>query len=216
MKVKIAAVTTAGIFLIVCASLSIYRGRTASTVHAAPAARPGAGGMQSDGDSPINIGGGSIYGFLKPPATGWTIVSQNEVDAVGNNIGVIRTTDVSGITSPVNVPSGWVIRISNRKKADKSENPNAVKICSDIHCTGKSLDPTKAIYIHARKNSRWSISSPDGYLHFHDNDCDGATGSAENQPCDYLFKVRIQSPNGHDVASGECTNGHCNIGIGTP
>jgi len=161
------------------------------------------------------MGGGSIYGYLHPPATGWTIVSQNEVDAVGNNIGVIKTEDVSGITSPVNVPNGWVIRISNKKKVGSAENPNAVVICSDAHCTGKSLDPTNTVYIRARKNSRWTVST-NAELHFHDNDCDGTTGTTENQPCDYLFKVRIQSPNGHDVASGECTNGHCKIGIGTP
>lgn len=172
---------------------------------------------QDISDSPINIGGGSIYGKLKDPKSGWTIDSAKKVRAQSYNIGTILTKDIENVPKQVQVPNGWVIALSNKKKQDGSEHPNAVLICSDAKCKGKALDPNQTIYLRTRSGSRWTVRG-DGSLHFHDNDCDGVAGTTEDKACDYLVRVRIQSPKGKDVANGNgiCIKGECQIGIGTP
>jgi hypothetical protein len=215
MKVKIAAVTFLGMLLIVCATLSHYQAD--STVLAASTAMTGGAGFFDfdPADSEINIGGGSIYGKLKNQQAGWTIISAKEVHAKSANIGTIVTKGIDNVPNTVDVKNGWVIFISNKKKQDGSEYPSAVMIYSDASCKGKSLDPNQIVCLKTRSDSRWSVFA-DGSLHFHDRNCDGTTGTTEDRACDYLLKVRIQSPKGHDVASGMCTDGTCQIGIGTP
>jgi len=219
MRVKIAAVTTASIVLSVCASLSHYRGRTSSTVHAASAALSAGGGFwQFDPlDSPINIGGGSIHGNLHELNAHWTIVSSKEIHAQSKNIGFLEVEGISNLNSggrtEVPVPGGWIIHISNRTKGNGNPKADAILIYSNSSCNGRQLDPQQVVCLQTRNDSRWSVLG-NGQLRFHDNVCDGPQGGNEDPACDVPMTVQIENPRGTVKPAGTCNAGTCIIGIG--
>jgi hypothetical protein len=170
-------------------------------------------------DSPIDIAGGSIYASIKAGQQ-WTPQGcDKKCTATSNHIDQIFTKGVSGVPPTVPLPNGWVIKVSNKDKNSK-EKLEAVKICSNPKCDGNDLGDGKTIYLETRGNSRWTLNGAN-QLRFHDNDCDGDTGTSEDKDCDFLVKVRIEHPKGTTIWEGKCTDpvngdGHCEIGIGKP
>jgi hypothetical protein len=172
-------------------------------------------------DSPLDMGGGSIYGSVSNgqrwPAS---CDESKKCTMTSSNLGQIVTTGViptgSYPATPPAQPNGWVIKISNRHK-DKSEKDDAVKICSNQSCDGNDLGDGRTIYLATRGDSRFTLFSPTE-LRFHDNDCDGASGTSEDQACDFFEKVKIFHPAGTEVWKGKCNGaageGHCDIKIG--
>ncbi|HEY6413552.1 MAG TPA: hypothetical protein VIX42_07685 [Edaphobacter sp.] len=168
-------------------------------------------------DSPVEVAGGSIYASVYSRQS-WNYIDHQHVTVTSaNNIDQILLVGVDGVTSPVPVPNGWVIKISNRHQKDKSEYPEAVVVCSDPDCTGASLGDGHTIYFKARPDARWKLKN--NQLRFHAHECDGADDNDnENRDCDFLFRVAIESPEGNEIASGRCKkfygDGLCTVGIG--
>jgi hypothetical protein len=176
--------------------------------------------MASPHDSPVGVAGGSIYGLSQ---NGWT--------QVGGDAQTYMTQSPSGTNNSQlypkglgrkydNLPplSGWVIQLRNR---DKDGNTNAMPsamVCSDPSCQAQTIDSNN-IYFRANPNARWTVNG--SQLRFHDQACDGSSGTGESQQCDFLRDVTILGPGGAFVAEkANCKRwygpGYCKIGIGTP
>jgi hypothetical protein len=166
-------------------------------------------------DTPINIGGGSIYvDFSKgqPPSC-----RQETCTAITKNKNQISTEGVVGAPPTLTLAPGWIIYLANRGTAG---NPKlaAVKVCSDPACSFAPGDPDKVYLIAARSDTRWG--NVNGQMRFHDKECDGDSGNNEDGRCDFFLHVTIDNPRGTAVVrQAECRDstgaGHCGIGIGT-
>jgi len=222
MKVKIAAVATASIVLIVCASLSHYWGQASSTVYASSAALSGGGGfMQFDpADSPINMGGGSIFINAK---NGWTRTpgQRYQYTAQSNNIGTIATTGINGVATSLTL-QGFVVTVANRSR-NNGRKVAAITVSSDpspacfsaAGCRNPSIGDNQTVYISIRAGSRWIENGPaarPNQVRFHDTECDSPSNNGENPQCDHLLDVTFQSQN--RTISGACNGGTCKVGFG--
>jgi hypothetical protein len=205
MKVKILLVASAGMFFVISGGFTGCK-QPVQTFTA---------------DSPLDMGGGSIYADVKNGQT-WPQGCDKKCTATSNNIGLIFPAGVIPTASYPPTPpqplNGWVMKISNRHK-NQNEKNDAVRICSNQSCDGNDLGDGHTIYLETRGDSRWTLHSATE-LRFHDNDCDGDTGTSEDKDCDFFEKVRIEHPEGTPVWVGKCKGsvgeGHCSIGIGKP
>jgi hypothetical protein len=172
-------------------------------------------------DSPLDMGGGSIYGNLYNGQQWPNSCNESKsCTMTSSSIDQIVTIGVNPANSysvpPPPQPNGWVMKISNRHK-DKTEKNDAVIICSNPNCDGNDLGDGHTIYLATRGDSRFTLYSAT-QLRFHDNDCDGASGTSEDQDCDFFEKVKIFHPAGTEVWKGKCQGprgeGYCDIQIG--
>jgi hypothetical protein len=185
-----------------------------------------AGGVRKfdTADSPINMGGGSIYANIKPGGI-WNKVpgkKSKEYTTTSNNIDLIFTDGVQNVTTIPSQPNGWMITLSN---TDENGTPkaDAITICPEQDCKAGPLSGKKTIYLTTRKDSRWTLNPRTNQLRFHDNECDGddEDGTSEEPACDFLLTVTIKDSTGTTIASGSCKDssgidGYCKIGIGKP
>lgn len=165
-------------------------------------------------DSPVTVRGGSLFA-RENLFRSWGTTSIDGITAyfptsskAGDNqtIYLENFEEVTG-TKKISGGTGWVVTISDRKP-DKTENPNAVQICSDDHCQGNALQPSGAIYIEAlRSPAEWDTRRRfHSELHFHDESapsvCDKS--KADEIPiCDTPVTVTVR------VGTGTSQPFHC-------
>lgn len=171
-------------------------------------------------DTPVTVSGGSIHVDVLPAFKASDLGNNAKFTVTGNNIGWLLFDGIDQFPSSQQF-SGWVLSISNRDKTNK-EKVEAIRICSEATCDGKSLDPNNTIYIKVRSGA-W-MSMPDNtHLIFHDSECDGSSSNAspgENRQCDFLMNLRLKSHDLNQDMVGKCTSGGtdgvCKVGIGKP
>lgn len=159
------------------------------------------------GDSPINIGGGSIFALNRAGGT-WTPVPGTNGKVYSTTIATdatkISARGIAGISLSTTL-SGYVIRISNKDRKHP-EKVDAVRICSDPGCNQNPVT-NNTVYARVRDDSAWTTSG-NNELFFHDSTC------AAGDSCDVFVKVTIKGPTG--TLSGDCDDNKCLIGIGPP
>lgn len=170
-------------------------------------------------DSPIDMGGGSIYACSQ---AGWTPVSGQSYDYTGqsNNpdINQISTNGIINLSSPLPATlPGWVIQFSNTDQGG-SRKQGAVTISSDPACVSQTgcsnpgIGDQKTVYLGCRRQDCKWISQNSQSLHFHDKTCDSPGHTGEDRRCDHLVGVTFQFQN--QTVTGDCAGGVCSIGIG--
>jgi hypothetical protein len=167
-------------------------------------------------DSPINIGGGSIYVDYSK-GTLQSFGQKTSTALVNYNINQISIDGVDGVPPTLTLSPGWVITLAN-KGMDGTRKQAAVTICPDQPCAGTAGNGHTVYLTAARSDTRWG--NVDGRLRFHDNACDGDSGDLEHPSCDFLLDVTIESPKGTPLYSqkacrGSYGAGTCLIQIGT-
>jgi hypothetical protein len=171
-------------------------------------------------DSPIDMGGGSIYACSQ---AGWTKVNGQNYDYTGqSNNPDIDQISTSGINLSSSLPTtlpGWVMTFSNRDQVNPKKQA-AVTISSDpdpacfsqAGCSNPGIGDHKTVYLGCRpQDCKW-IKQNNQSLHFHDKTCDSPGHSGEDNKCDYLVDVTFQFQN--QTVTGTCAGGVCSIGIG--
>jgi hypothetical protein len=172
-------------------------------------------------DSPIDMGGGSIFACAQ---TRWTPVSGQEYDYTGqsNNpdIDQIFTNGLINLSSPLPATlPGWVIQFSNTDQGS-SKKKSAVTISSDpdpacfspAGCSNPGIGDHKTVYLGCRhKDCQW-IDYNTQSLHFHDKTCDSPGHTGEDKRCDHVVDVAFQFQN--QTVTADCAGGVCSIGIG--
>jgi hypothetical protein len=167
-------------------------------------------------DTPVVASGSSIDIDSKAPVQG----SNRTFTATSSNIGWLSFDGFDQFPQSQQF-SGWVLHISNRNKTN-AEKQDAMTICSDSSCTGKSLDSNGKIYIMVRSGS-WMTTPDSSHLTFHDSECDGSSSASSpgvNRQCDFFMKLKVKSADLTGDLVGKCTlggtDGVCAVGIGKP
>jgi len=206
MKLKMLLVASAGMFFVIGGGFTGCKQQVKGT---------------DTVDSPLDMGGGSIYGEVRYGQQWSQNCDKNKkCTAKSNNIGLIITKGVIPTASYPPIPpqplNGWVIKISNRHK-DKTEKKNAVTVCSNQNCDGSDLGDGSTIYLETRGDSSWTLTSATNLL-FHDTECPVDPGQNDSKDCDFFVKVSIEHPKDTTVWEGKCQGsageGHCSVGIG--
>ena len=190
-------------------------------------------------DTPIVIGGGSIYGKTSPKDTdGWTAVDNLKEygklhpGPVQNPHGIDELTFTNFDTSPNPNPErntgGWAILIRNPLPPPNT-GPNpipAVSVCSDATCSAaapgcdpKTFDKKGAVYFNVRANAqitRVPGSGPGtaiGEIDFHDT-----TSGCTPDTCDKIYDVALKTCNGgvNPVFTTTCNTNpkSCDVQVG--
>jgi hypothetical protein len=172
-------------------------------------------------DSPIDMGGGSIYACSQ---AGWTTVHGQNYDYTAQSsnpdIDQIFTNGMINLSSPLPTTlPGWVIKFSNTDQVN-SKKQGAVTISSDpdpacfsqAGCSNPGIGDHKTVYLGCRpQDCKW-IQQNGQSLHFHDKTCDSPGHSGEDKRCDHLVDVTFQFQN--QTVTADCAGGVCSIGIG--
>lgn len=174
--------------------------------------------IMSEGDTPIVIAGGSLYGVAIPQGWSPNTPGKSYSARVGFNTDYISLKDftlVSGGPAPGSITGtgGWNISISNKDSGGNTKS-DAVFLCSKQNCNPQSgLDGN--VYLSAGAKGRWKeqVSLSLLYeLRFHDTDCDGSSGDTEST-CDTIAQITITTKNQPPVTY-LCPSGTCRIIVG--
>jgi hypothetical protein len=155
-------------------------------------------------DSPIDVGGGSIYGKVGF----WNLNRWSEVHpsrlygSRSTNSDYIQLTGFTDPQNSANSPTlfentgGWLITISSRN-SDKSPHPKSIAFCTSVtptlphHCTGDSLESDSVVYLEVTSSTAtWDLKN-NGWkekLMFDDSQ-PGCTGT--ESVCDQIDSILI-------------------------
>lgn len=189
-------------------------------------------------DTPIVVGGGSIYGNTSPQDTeGWkvkTSLSQYgslHASSGGNPKGIDNLTftlfDSSPATNPVSGTGGWAIEVRNPLPGGGPNLTPAVEFCSDSNCSAAHLpcvnfDKHSPVYFNVRTGAQLNSlpgSGPSGAtmrIDFHDST--PACNSPVANACDKIYDVALVTCNGgaNPVFSTTCNQNpsQCRVQVG--
>lgn len=158
-------------------------------------------------DSPIDLGGGSIYGSVRLwNRNTWTEIQTSQLyGSRSNNSDYIQLTGFSSTATFQNT-GGWLITVYTKMSDGTTKNPNqSIAFCSSInaaapYCNGKSLDSNdrKRVYVEiTSKTAKWDWIRDihDGFKHrvkFEDT-LNGCTGTESS--CDQIDSVFVTTVN---------------------
>jgi hypothetical protein len=178
-------------------------------------------------DSPIDLGGGSIYGSVgRWNWNAWTQINDSKLyGSRSSNSDYIKLTGFSGLSSPITIQNtkGWLIKIVTK---DSNRNPlktPSISFCSNIassspYCLGTSLDGDRRVYVEITSSTaQWDLATElpwfKNRVEFDDVQPPGCVGT--ESPCDEIASITITTVNqistagmtGTQTADGRYTYG---------
>jgi hypothetical protein len=189
-------------------------------------------------DTPIVMGGGSIYGNTSPQDTdGWKAASSLSqygslhASSGGNPKGIDNLTftlfDSSPTTNPETGTRGWAILVRNPLPGGGPNPTPAVSFCSDSGCSAAhqpcaAFDKHSPVYFTVRAGAQLTAppgSGPSGAtmrVNFHDTT--PACNSPVANACDKIYDVALITCNGgaDPVFTTTCNQNpsQCNVQVG--
>jgi hypothetical protein len=162
----------------------------------------------SSHDSPIDVGGGSIYGSVgRWNWNTWTEINTSKLyGSRSSNSDYIKLTGFSGLSSPITIQNtgGWLITIITK---DSNHNPlktPSISFCSNItsstpqpyYCLGTNLDGDKKVYVEITSaTAQWDWKYEPPYKHRVEFD-DAQSGCAGTESaCDEIASITITTVN---------------------
>jgi hypothetical protein len=170
----------------------------------------------SSHDSPIDVGGGSVYGSVgRWNWNTWTQINNNPklYGSRSSNNDYIKLTGFSGLSSPSTIQGtgGWLITIITKDSNHNQHSTPSISFCSNItsstpqpyYCLGTSLDGDRGVYVEITSaTAQWDwITELPWFKHrveFDDVQPPGCVGT--KSPCDEIASITITTVNNISTA----------------
>jgi hypothetical protein len=124
-------------------------------------------------DSPIDVGGGSVYGSVGLlNFNTWTEIRTPYLyGSRSTNSDYIKLTGFTDPQNPNTPPGtfqgtgGWLINVNTKMSDGKTQNPKTIAFCTNLtpsapyHCAGNSLGSDRVVYVEITSSTaRWDWS----------------------------------------------------------
>jgi hypothetical protein len=151
-------------------------------------------------DSPIDLGGGSIYGSVgRFNFNTWTQVNPKLYGSRSSNSDYIKLTGFSGLSNPsiIQQTRGWLITITTKDGQGHPNSTPSISFCSNItsspyHCSGTALDGNTRVFVEitsATAQWDWIYEFPIKHRVEFDDALPGCTGT--ESACDEIASITI-------------------------
>jgi hypothetical protein len=158
-------------------------------------------------DSPIDVGGGSIYGSVgRWNWNTWTQINDSKLyGSRSSNSDYIKLTGFSGLSSPTTIQNtkGWLITIITKDSLGNPLKTPSISFCSSIgssspYCLGTSLDGDRRVYVEITSaTAQWDPTTELPWfkrrVEFDDVQPPGCVGT--ESPCDEIASITITTVN---------------------
>jgi hypothetical protein len=158
-------------------------------------------------DSPIDVGGGSIYGSVgRWNWNTWTEINTPKVyGSRSSNSDYIKLTGFSGLSSPSTIQNtgGWLITIITKDSQGRPNSTPSISFCSNItsgtpqpnYCLGTLLDDGKVYVEITSATGKWDWIYEPPYKHRVEFD-DTQSGCVGTESiCDQIVSIQITTVN---------------------
>ena len=156
-------------------------------------------------DSPIDLGGGSIYGSVgRWNWNTWTQINDSKLyGSRSSNSDYIKLTGFSGLSSPSTIQNtgGWLITIITKNSQGNANSTPSISFCSNIgssspYCLGTSLDGDRRVYVEITSaTAKWDWIYEPPYKHRVEFDDTQSGCAGTESACDEIASITITTVN---------------------
>jgi hypothetical protein len=164
-------------------------------------------------DSPVGVGGGSIYGTTRWFRCFHKHTAGKIYRAKPDNNDLITAVGLQGFPKLIAATGGWTIIFAGR---DAAMNPkeDVARLCSNKEGDNNGVDKDGWVYLKITGDGLWRTKSLGRKLYYHDTSkgCECAAGQLDG-PCDFLTSVTLTTTL-HKTQTFKCPDGKGCVIIG--